>query len=239
MGCNSLSTMSKSSLCQQRDPIFDLQRDPHTHAHAIDFRQCADIRQSICTGASVAISAAMVRDDRYRSKSPMIGRKFDATRARSSSVPLQPPMSVAENIPSPHTPEGLGAASDADVGASSAASAASGPQPAAKARPKPAADAAPSANDNWWSSGGAYRRSASANRAQGQSSSSSWDQSIPKPGSGNPSAPWARSTTPRSRRPSASDTASEAGNRISDLDMPTAIDIMKSLDVDEHALKAR
>jgi len=233
--------MPNSSLCQQRDPIFDLQRDQHTHTHAIDFRQCADIRQSICTGASVAKSAAMVRDpDKYRSKSPG-HRKFDATRARSPSVTLKPPMAVAEGIPGPKTPEGLGAAADADMGASSAASAASEPQPVPKAKPKSAAGAAPSATDNWWSSGGAYRRSASANRDQGQSSSSTsaWDQSMPKPGNANPSPPWARSTTPRSRRPSASDTASEAGSRISDLHMPTAMDIMKSLQVDDYALQAR
>ena len=61
---------------------------------------------------------------------------------------------------------------------------------------------------------------------------------MPMPGKGNPTPPWARSATPRLRRASASDTASDAGSRFDGLDMPTAIDVMKTLKIDETALKA-
>jgi len=61
---------------------------------------------------------------------------------------------------------------------------------------------------------------------------------MPMPGKGNPTPPWAHATTPRSTRSSASDTSSETGSRFGDVDMPTAVHVMKTLEIDETALKA-
>ena len=181
--------------------------------------------------------ARLGADRLTRSKSP--GYRIKINRARSPSVPLKPPSAVVE-VPS-----------DAEIGAEPAAEPSAAPEPAAQepaagepAAQEPAAQepaagepAAPDASStgNWWSSGGWQ----SGSRG---STTSSWKDSpygMPMPGKGNPNPPpWARSATPRSRRPSASDTASDTGSRFGDVDMPTAMHVMKTLEIDETALKA-
>jgi len=181
---------------------------------------------------------ARLRADRPdRKKSP--GYRIKINRARSPSVTLKPPSAVAE-VPS-----------DAEIGAEPAAEPSAAPEPAAQepaaqepAAQEPAAQepaagepAAPDASStgNWWSSGGWQ----SGSRG---STTSSWKDSpygMPMPGKGNHNPPpWARSATPRPRRASASDTASDTGSLFGDVDMPTAMHVMKTLEIDETALKA-
>ena len=207
----------------------------------------AEIRLSTFLVVRVSLTLTdMVRPDRLRSKSPAFIKKV-VNRDRSPSVPLMPPAPgtpIEVDIPSPHTPEGLGQPMFVE--------------PAAKAKPRSASRTAsePEPAPTWFSDksgdeksvdeggssrGAHHRRSASASRSKGQSrwqSSSSWDMP-----SGQSQPSWKRSATPRPKRDStaaAADDKSEAGNRTDNTDkVPSCFDILESMGIDEQAIKVR
>ena len=98
-------------------------------------------------------------------------------------------------------------------------------------------------------------RGASATRGSWQSYGWQSAGHMPKPGSGSGAAsaagdegqpPWKRSTTPRPswKKDTASEygdnrsSASAAGTNMEDMHMPTAMEIIKQLDIDESAMQA-
>ena len=183
-----------------------------------------------------------MRSDRLRSKSPK--RAISANRVRSPSVSLQPP----QPGPLPHAPGlgGSGAAAAKAKPRSASEPAAAGPESTESTGDKSGDDKSADDKAGWWSSGVGYKRSSSASRGKGQSSSSSgWQEpswGMPMPGSGcSTQPPWKRSTTPRPQRDAATtdDTPSEFGYRTDEVDVATCIEILKGCDIDHQAMNAR
>ena len=209
----------------------------------------AEIRLSTFLVVRVSLTLTdMVRPDRLRSKSP--GPKLIkkvVNRDRSPSVPLMPPAPgtpIGVDIPSPHTPEGLGDPMFVEPSAKakprSTSRTASEPEPATTCFGDKS-DNEKSVEESGSSRGAHHRRSASASRSKGQSrwqSSSSWDMP-----SGQLQSSWKRSTTPRPKRNStaaAADDKSETGSRTGNDDkLPSCFDIMEQMGIGEQAIKVR
>ena len=160
-------------------------------------------------------------------------------------MPPAPGTPIDVEIPSPHTPEGLGEPKFVEPAAKtkprSASAAASEPEPAPPIDGVSDKSGDDKSVDEGWSSRGAHhRRSASASRSKGQSrwQSSSWDMP-----SGQSQSSWKRSTTPRPKRDStaaAADDKSEAGSRTGNDDkIPSCFDIMEQMGIGEQAIKVR